>query len=137
MQSPTESLRAVSDALLQDLEALVAAEQEKRNVAPDDPRLMTLANEVDAIAQRVLGLTERQQDIAAEVDDLAAEGGPGAPTESIEDMVRPIGVILAEWRAAEREATTLAEGSPQADAARNAADRLRDEYRRAYESRRG
>ena len=136
MQSPSESLRAVSDALLQDLEALLAAEQEKRNVAPDDPRLMTLANEVDAIAQRVLGLTERQQDIAAEVHDLAAEGGPGAPTEAIEDTVRPIGVILAEWRAAEREATTLAEGSPQAAAARNAADRLRDEYRRAYESRR-
>jgi hypothetical protein len=136
LQSPSESLRAVSDALLQDLEALLAAEQEKRNVAPDDPRLMTLANEVDAIAQRVLGLTERQQDIAAEVHDLAAEGGPGAPTESIEDTVRPIGVILAEWRAAEREATTLAEGSPQAAAARNAADRLRDEYRRAYESRR-
>ena len=136
MQSPSESLRAVSDALLQDLEALLAAEQEKRNVAPDDPRLMTLANEVDAIAQRVLGLTERQQDIAAEVHDLAAEGGPGAPIESIEDTVRPIGVILAEWRAAEREATTLAEGSPQAAAARNAADRLRDEYRRAYESRR-
>ena len=136
MQSPSESLRAVSDALLQDLEALVAAEQEKRNVAPDDPRLMTLANEVDAIAQRVLGLTERQQDIAAEVHDLAAEGGLDAPTESIEDTVRPISVILAEWRAAEREATMLAEGSPHADAARNAADRLRDEYRRAYESRR-
>ena len=136
MQSPGESLRAVSDALLQDLEALVAAEQEKRNVAPDDPRLMTLANEVDAIAQRVLGLTERQQDIAAEVHDLAAEGGAGAPTKSIADTVRPIGVILAEWRAVEREATTLAEGSPHADAARNAADRLRDEYRRAYESRR-
>ena len=136
MHSPAESLRAVSDALLQDLEALVAAEEEKRSVAPDDPRLVTLANEVDAIAQRVLGLTERQQDIATEVHDLAAEGGPDAPTESIEDTVRPIGVILAEWRAAERDATTLPEGSPGADAARKAAERLRDEYRRAYETRR-
>jgi hypothetical protein len=137
LQSPGETLRAVSDALLQDLEALLAAEQEKRSVAPDDPRLVTLATEVDAIAQRVLGLTERQQDIAAEVHDLAAEGGPDAPTQSIEETARPIGVILAEWRAAEREATALPEGSARAEAARAAAERLRDEYRRAYESRRG
>ena len=136
MPSPSEALRTVSDALLRDLEALVAAEQEKRNVAPDDPRLVTLAAEVDAIAQRVLGLTERQQDIAEDVHDLATEGGPNAPTETIEETIRPIGVILAEWRAAEREATTLAEGSPEASTAREAADRLRDEYRRAYESRR-
>jgi hypothetical protein len=136
MPSPSQSLRTVSDALLRDLEALVAVEQEKRNVAPDDPRLVTLAAEVDAIAQRVLGLTERQQDIAEDVHDLAAEGGPNAPTETIEETIRPIGVILAEWRAAERDATTLAEGSPEAIAARGAADRLRDEYRRAYEAHR-
>jgi hypothetical protein len=132
MQSPSDALRTVSDALMRDLEALVAAEQKKREVSPDDPRLVTLAAEVDAIARRVLGLTERQQDIAEDVHDLAAEGGP----ESIEDTIRPIGVILAEWRAAERDATAAGPGSAEATAARSAADRLRDEYRRAYESRR-
>jgi hypothetical protein len=136
VQSPGEALRSVSDALLRDLEALVAAEHEKRNVAPDDPRLVTLASEVDAIARRVLGLTERQQDIATDVHDLAAEGGPDAPIETIEATTRPIGVILAEWRAAEREASTMADGSPEATSARAAADLLRDEYRKAYESRR-
>ena len=136
--APTDALRNVSDALMRDLEALVAAEQEKRNVAPDDPRLLTLAAEVDEIARRVLGLTERQQDIAEDVHDLAREGGPHAPTKTIEETSthRAIGVILAEWRAAEREATEAQPGSKQATTARAKADALRDEYRQAYEARR-
>ena len=49
MQSASDALRSVSDALMRDLEALVNAEQEKRNVAPDDPRLVSLAAEVDQV----------------------------------------------------------------------------------------
>ena len=132
----SEDLRSVSDALLHDLEALVIAEQEKREVSPDDPRLVELAAQVDMLAQRVLGLTGRQRDIAADVHVQATERGPDAPTASIEDTIRPIGTILAEWRAAERDATAAAHGSAEAVEARTKADRLRDEYRRAYETRR-
>jgi TolA-binding protein len=123
---------------MRDLEALVAAEQKKRNVAPDDPRLVTLAAEVDEIARRVLGLSERQQDIAEDVHELARDGGPNAPIKTIEETSthRAIGVILAEWRAAEREATAARPGSNEATAARATADALRDEYRQAYEARR-
>ena len=134
MQSASDSLRSVSDALMLDLEALVAAEQEKRNVAPDDPRLVKLAAEVDEIARRVLGLSERQQDIAEDVHEQATEGGPAAPTKTIEETHRAIGVILAEWRAAERDVMAAPAGSAKAKAARAKADHLRDEYRRAYEA---
>jgi hypothetical protein len=134
MQSASDALRTVSDALMRDLEALVAAEEEKRNVAPDDPRLVKLAAEVDEIARRVLGLSERQQDIAEDVHEQATEGGPAAPTKTIEETHRAIGVILAEWRAAERDATAAPAGSAKAKAARARADLLRDEYRRAYEA---
>lgn len=136
--APTDALRNVSDALMRDLEALAAAEHQKRNVAPDDPRLLTLAAEVDEIARRVLGLSERQQDIAEDVHDLAREGGPNAPTRTIEEASthRAIGVILDEWRSAERDATAARPGSKQATAARAKADALRDEYRQAYEARR-
>jgi len=137
MQSASDALRNVSDALMRDLEALVAAEQEKRNVAPDDPRLVKLAAEVDEIARRVLGLSEQQQDIAEDVHAQATEGGPGAPTATIEENAhRAIGVILAEWRAAERDATAAPVGSAEATAARAKADELREEYRRAYEAHR-
>jgi len=136
MPAASERLRGVSDALMRDLEALVAAEQEKRNVQPDDPRLVELAAEVDEIARRVLGLTQAQAEIAEDVHEQAAEGGPDAPRNTIEQTIRPIGAILAEWRAAERDAANARPGSAEAEAAREEADRLRDEYRRAYEARR-
>jgi hypothetical protein len=138
MEPASESLRNVSDALLRDLEALVTAEQEKRNVSPDDPRLLTLASEVDEIARRVLGLTQRQHDIAEQVHEQAAAGGPDAPTATIAETSphRPMGVILAEWRAAERDAIDAA-GSETGRTARLRADELREEYRRAYDARRG
>ena len=134
MQSASDALRIVSDLLMRDLEALVNAEEEKRKVAPDDPRLVTLAAEVDELARRVLGLTRRQQDIAEDVHEQAVEGGVDAPTEPIEETHRPIGLILAEWRTAERDVAAAAPGSAEAGTARRTADRLRDEYRRAYES---
>lgn len=136
MPAASDRLRGVSDALLRDLQALVDAEQEKRSVQPDDPRLVELAAEVDAIARRVLDLTQAQHEIAEDVHEQASEGGPDAPTESIEETTRPIGVILAEWRAAERDASNARAGSAEAKTARQTADRLRDEYRRAYEARR-
>ena len=134
MQSSSDALRSVSDALMRDLEALVDAEEEKRNLAPSDPRLVTLAGHVDEIARRVLGLTERQQDLAEDVHELAAEGGVDAPTETIEETPRPIGVILAEWRTAERVVAAAPPGSTEAEEAHATAERLRYEYRRAYEA---
>lgn len=134
MQSSSDALRSVSDALMRDLEALVNAEEEKRKVSPDDPRLVTLAAEVDQIARRVLGLTARQQDIAVDVHEQAVEGGVDAPTEPIEETHRPIGLILAEWRTAERDIAAAVPGSADAESARATADRLRDEYRGAYEA---
>lgn len=134
MTAPIERLRGISDALLADLEALVAAEQEKRNVAPDDPRLVELAAEVDALARRVLDRTGQQHDLAEDIHEQAVEGGPGAPTTPIEETTRPIGVILAEWRAAERDVASAEPDSAEAVAARARADRCREEYRRAYEA---
>jgi hypothetical protein len=134
MQSASDALRSVSDALMRDLEALVNAEEEKRRVAPDDPRLVTLAAEVDELARRVLSLTRRQQDIADDVHEQAIEGGVDAPTEPIEGTHRPIGLILAEWRTAERDVAAASPGSAEAETAQATADRLREEYRRAYEA---
>jgi hypothetical protein len=125
-------LRATSDALLRDLDALGALEEEKRTVPPSDPRLTDLADRIRDIAARVLARSETQQALATIVsadpeahDDLA-----------IEDVERSPAAILAEWRAAEQRVAAADPSAPEADEYRIVADRLREEYRVAFERRR-
>jgi hypothetical protein len=127
------ALRATSDALLRDLERLSELEQRKREMAPDDERLVDVAAEVESIALRVLGSTIRQRELTQREADLVDRGSPEAPTDSIAQTPREIHVILAEWRDAERRASESAAGSPEAAAAELEIDRLRSEYRHAHE----
>jgi hypothetical protein len=120
-------LRATSDALMRDLAALAALEDEKRTLPFEDPRLVEIAEQVHSIAQRVLAGTKRQTDLAREVAD-----SPVANMTSIEDIPRPLAAILGEWREVERRAAEAAEGSAEAAELDVLATRLRDEYRAAY-----
>jgi hypothetical protein len=125
-------LRATSDALLRDLEVLGTLEEEKRGVPPSDPRLTDLAARIHEIAARVLTRTEHQRDLTA----LVAADPEAVDDLPIEDMERSPAAILAEWRAAEQRAAAVEEGSPEAEELRLLADRLREEYRAAFEKRR-
>jgi len=124
-------LRATSDALLRDLEALGALEDEKRTVLPSDPRLTELAARIHEIAARVLSRTERQHALTVEVAADPEASGDLA----IEDVERSPAAILAEWRTAEQRAATVDQGAPEAEEFRILADRLREEYRTAFERR--
>jgi hypothetical protein len=125
-------LRATSDALLRDLEALGALEDEKRSVLPSDPRLTELAARIHEIAARVLARSAHQQELTKLVaaDPEAVEDLP------IEDVDRSPAAILAEWRSAEQRAAVVDQASPEAEELRILADRLREEYRAAFERRR-
>jgi hypothetical protein len=60
---------------------------------------------------------------------------PAAPTLTIDETpARPVAVVLAEWRDAERRIGDLDPASAEADEARALVDALRAEYRRAYEA---
>ncbi|HKG56575.1 MAG TPA: hypothetical protein VKA85_04965 [Candidatus Limnocylindrales bacterium] len=133
MSETGSALRATSDALLRDLERLGELEQRKREMSPDDERLVEVAAEVESIALRVLGGTIRQRELTERERDLVSDGSPDAPADSIARTPREIHVILAEWRDAERRATESAAGSPEAAAAELEIDRLRSEYRHAHE----
>ena len=124
-------LRATSDALLRDLEALGALEDEKRSVPTTDPRLTDLARRIHEIAGRVLQRTADQQALTERV--AASTAAPAAP--AIEDVVRSPAAILAEWRAAEQRASVIDPTTPEAAELRILADRLREEYRVAFEAR--
>jgi hypothetical protein len=127
------ALRATSDALMRDLAELQALEQEKRNLEPGSPRMVRLAEEIEALASRVMGSSMRQRRITQRVETLIEVGAPDAPDASIAETPREIHVILAEWRDTERQLADAAPDSPEADVAEQRIDQLRREYRRAHE----
>ena len=133
MQDTGEALREASDALLRDLEALSDLEATKREIVPGDPRLIELAGTIEALAQWVLASSARQRELTIEANDLVDLGMPEAPDRSIEEMVRPIATILADWREAERRAQAAPVGSTDAAKAEDDIDRFKAEYRRAHE----
>lgn len=127
------ALRATSDALLTDLEVLEQLEREKRELAPDDPALVEKARKVETIARRLLGQSVRQRELTATATEMASEGHPDAPSQSIAATPREIHLILADWRDAERRARDAAQGSGDAEAAAADLERFREEYRAAHE----
>ena len=131
------ALRETSDALLRDLDVLVAIEEEKRSLQPGDPRLVELADRVDALAARVLGVSGHQRDLVRKARAEVETAAPGAPEHSIEDTPRPLYAILTEWRDAERRAAAATPGSPESIEASALVARLRDEYQAAQEAARG
>lgn len=128
------ALRETSDALLRDLDVLVAIEEEKRTLKPGDPRLVELAERVDALALRVLGSSARQRELTRVAKEQVESGSHPSPDQSIEATQRPLHAILTEWRDAERSAAAAAPGSPERIEATALVDRLRDEYRAAQEA---
>jgi hypothetical protein len=127
-----DALRATSDALLSDLDALQALEQEKRAIQPGDPQLVRIAAKIEQLASRVLGTSVEQFRLTEQAHQLVQTGSPDAPATPIEDTRREIRVILADWRDAERRAELAHAGSPEALAAASDIDRLRLEYREAF-----
>lgn len=124
-------LRATSDALMRDLEALGALEEEKRTVPATDPRLADLARRIHEIAGRVLQRTADQQALTEQ-----AVASPTARHDPpIDDVVRSPAVILAEWRSTELRAAVVDPEAPEAVELRILSDRLREEYRAAFEAR--
>ena len=133
MSETGSALRATSDALLADLQALEELERQKRELEPDDPKMLETARRVETIARRLLGQSVRQRELSAVASDLAATGHPETP-RSIEATPREIHQILADWRDAERRARDAEPGSHEAQTAEADLARFRDEYRSAHES---
>lgn len=128
MTNLPDALRATSDALIRDLEALGHLEDEKRSLAPSDPRLLELASQVEEIAARVLARSGKQRLLS---EEAVATASPGP---AIEHVLRSPASILAEWREAERRAAAAAPGSAESTEVQVLIERLREEYRAAFEA---
>ena len=135
MEDTAADLRTTSDALMRDLEVLAAIEEEKRTLAPGDPRLVELAQRVEDVARRVLTSTVRQRKLTQVGSEQVEAADPGTPVASIDETPRAIADILTEWRAAERRIAAAEPGSAEEAEAAALADHHREEYRRALEER--
>jgi hypothetical protein len=131
-----EDLRSTSDAVLRDLEVLGAIETQKRTLEPGDPQLVELSERVEALAARLLDSSTRQRKLTEAGNARVEAGSPAAPDASIDDTLRSIPDILAEWRAAERRLAAAEPGSTEALEASALTEHLRQEYRRAHEAHR-
>jgi hypothetical protein len=134
MPETGRALRDTSDQLVRDLEALSTLEEEKRQLSPDDERFVDLATRIESIAMRVLVASGRQRELTEEIHRAADAGSPGAPTESIEEMARPIAAILSDWREAERRLEGAKPGSAEEREVEVLIEQLREEYRLAHEA---
>jgi hypothetical protein len=128
-----QQLRLASDTLLAALEQIHDLEAEKRQVPAGSKQFLELARKVDDLALQILRHTEYQESMAETLDERRqAGGGVSRPIEQIAPDPRPLQVILAEWREAERR---LAGASLQSSEAADAAARvreLREEYRNSW-----
>jgi hypothetical protein len=65
-------LRATSDNLLRDLDVLAELEEQKRQLAADDPRLVETAERIRQAAARVLSLSTVQHELTERISAQAA-----------------------------------------------------------------
>ncbi len=128
-----QSLRTVSDDMLQMLDQLQLLEHEKRAESPGSQRFVRLASEIEKLATMVFAQTSTQQTLA---EQTRTANDAGVEVPPIDEIVatRDVSLILTEWRAAEREVAATSMDS--AEHAKAAADvrRLREEYQRAHKS---
>jgi hypothetical protein len=116
-----EELRVESDAFLAQLELLHELESRKREIAPNDPRYLDVAGEVEGVVGLLLARSRRQTALGT------------ASNSSVPVMSVPVGLsavkILERWREVEQR---LRDMDPTDNGATDAR-READAYMRAYE----
>lgn len=129
-----QELRLTSDEMLRRLDRLRELELEKRALAPGTDRFVAIAKEVERLAASVLVKTTEQERLAEA--SAVVHGATGALAAPIDEVAprREISQILNEWRDAERQLAAATPGTAEHEAARASIDRLRLEYRDAYQS---
>jgi hypothetical protein len=126
--SEGQAIRHTSNALLAHLSELEELERTKRDLAPGSKAQVRLTRRVESLARKVLYVAGQQTDLVEAVSAMTEGGAPAA-----ESTPRETHLILADWRDAERALEREVPGTPGWEAARTVVDRLRGEYRRAFE----
>lgn len=128
--SEGQAIRHTSDAMLAHLSELEELERTKRDLAPGSKDQLRITRRVESLARKVLHFAGQQTELVESVSSVTDAEAPAA-----ESTPRETHLILAEWRDAERALEREVPGTPGWEAARAVVDRLRGEYRRAFQVR--
>jgi hypothetical protein len=128
-----EELRRRSDQILETIAKLANLEVDKREAQPGTGAFVDTARSVRELAQALLDLAGDEQRLAQRLQGLRHAAHGAVPERSIAHVpgARPIQVVLAEWREAERRLIQAEAGSDAERDAEADAERLREEYQRA------
>ena len=123
-----QELRRASESFQARLSELHALELRKLDLKAGSAEQIRVAREAEALAEELLRVARREADLTEQV---AASQPTSRPTSI--GPSRELHVILGEWRDAERVLDNETPGTDGWQAARADVERLRDEYRRAFE----
>lgn len=126
-----EDARATSDRMLALVDRLRGIEQQKRQHPIGSDPFLALAAEAEQLSRLIFRWSQMQGALAEESPRRADT------SHSISDVQpRPIHRLLADWREAELRLLGATPGSPEAEAATDQIEALREEYRRVQEDQR-
>jgi len=128
--------RATTDQMLELIDELRALENRKRQLPMGSPEFIAVARDTANHARLVFRWAQMQEQMAVETGDRVERGElePGVKLRTIE--ARPMDVILANWREAQLRLEISRPGSPEAQAAADDMERLREEHGMAFDTQR-
>jgi len=125
--------RATTDQLLEIIDELRALEKSKQSVAMGSREFVDLAVKAADQAKLTFRWCQMQLEMAHEAAARLESGEETPNVHLIKVVPRPIDRILASWREAQLRLEIARPGSPEAVAAADDVERLREEYQVAHE----
>jgi len=126
-------LRATSDHTFAIIDRIAQIERDKREVLIGTSEFVELAGEVERLTRLLFRWAGFQRQLAAEASAAAARGeAPNRPIDMIEP--RALDRVLALWREEQIRLELAKPGSPEAQAAAEEIERLREEYHGTMEA---
>jgi hypothetical protein len=126
--------RALADQMLSIIEELQQGESHKRDLVLGTQDFLDKALEIEGLSRLAFRWSHLQREVA-ERATFRGESQDAVPLIEVE--ARPLDVVLAQWREMQLRLEIAAPGSPEAIAATDGIERLREEYQAVYQGKAG
>jgi hypothetical protein len=126
--------RATTDTMLDIIDQLRRAEEQKQQVQVGSPEFLLSAKKAEELSRLAYRWAGMQLAMALDTQHRIAEGKIDGDVRLITVEPRPLDRLLAHWREAQFRLEIAGLGSPEAEAATRDIERLRDEYQVGFQA---